>query len=107
MRNCYLIKSDFSWKKFIERRRLRENQKRQVDYIPLGLTDDFFIYDNIAYHLSEFTHMNHTTCPFVGDEKYMWNGHLCANWNAGMVIKLHDDGQRYRIAEFRFVGGRY
>jgi len=88
------IYSDNKWKQFVYRNDVPKSVLKS-DFDWEDSNDGFFKYRNIWYHLSQFMKITDGS-SFYGD----WDGYYGDSFFSGVLIKLSDDGERYKVATY-------
>lgn len=85
------VKTNNNWRFFMYRSQVPPDVlSREFDYLSDEDIDGFFTYKGRWYHLSQFTR---TTIKG-------WDGLCATSFFSGIVIKLSDDGEQYRVGVY-------
>ena len=102
MSYSYTIRTDHKWKNLryryeVPSRALTAKFDYQDASEESGVTDGFFCYLGIWYHLDEFTRLDCMTedSPFSG-----WDGYAGDSFFSGVLIKLSEDGEQYQVGRY-------
>lgn len=93
------IKTDKKWKDFVYRYDVPEKVlKSEFDWLDEDEgVDGFFKFKGTWYHQSMFMRINHgdPNSPFKN-----WDGYHGDSAFSGVVIKLSDDGEKYKVGSY-------
>ena len=78
-------------REFIYKWDLTEDEIERFDYLDEDEIDGFIRYKGHVYHLSEFMRTDH----FIG-----WCGYSSDSFFSGVLIKVSDDCETYRIGTY-------
>jgi hypothetical protein len=93
--------SDMQWRDFVDRWDVPSDVLADTfDYQnPEEATSGFFHYNGCWYHLDQFMRFG-----FPGESKPdwagTWDGYSSDSFFSGVVIKLSDDGEQYKIGTY-------
>lgn len=92
-----MVRTNNHWRQFVYRNEVPEEVLAdQFDYLDDEGQDGFFKYQGTWYHLSQFTLL-----PKGSPEVFQsWNGIVNESFFSGVVIRLSDDGEEYRIGSY-------
>jgi len=95
--NLEIIK-DNKWKYFRYRYEVpRKVLKEQFDHLSEEeYLDNFFKYKKVWYHISDFMRLENN----VPKEFKNYDGYSSDSFFSGVLIKLSEDGERYKIATY-------
>lgn len=96
------IITDNKWKQFVYRFDLPEGVLNNYRLEWVEEDDGFFKYKNDWFHLSEFSQFSFQE-EYFGGRKTKWNGKKDFSYSNGLLIKISDDGEQYKIAYFYVV----
>lgn len=94
---CKII-TDHKWKPFKYSYEIPENIiKRQFDHLDeIDKSDGFIVYHKRYYHLSDFMTIDKNS-PFAN---LGFDGYLSDSFFSGILIKISNDCQSYKIATY-------
>ena len=82
------------WNTFLYGYELTEEQKLDFDYIDDIDSESFIKYRGIIYSIHDFMAIERS--PFPGK----WDGYSSDSFFSGVIIKLSDDTEQYKIATY-------
>ena len=90
------IITDHKWKNFIYGVELTEKERREFDYMDAEEIDtaSFFRYRARVYSIEDFMRIEHNVA-LMG-----WDGYASDSFFSGVVIKISDDGEQYKIGTY-------
>jgi len=92
------IKTDNKWKPFKYRDEVPASVlEDDFDYLDEEEGyDGFFQYRDVWYHVSEFMRIY----PGAPRRMYEWDGYLSDSYFSGIVIKVSEDGEEYKVGTY-------
>lgn len=94
---CTTIITDHKWKPFKYGNEVPKHVRNDFDWVDEEVNyDDFLFYRGRWYHTSEFMRVNpNSAFALLG-----YDGYLGDSYFSGVLIKLSDDGEAYKIATY-------
>ena len=100
------IISNYQWREFIGFWELNASQQAEIwnqgfDYLDDIESEYFINYRGRWYHLSDFMSLhNKVHCPNPPDFMVGWDGYHSDSFFSGVLIKVSDCGDAYKIATY-------